>query len=85
MRFDDRVTSNLTTYAKQARIIHFDIDISEIGKNVEVDLGVLGDAKESLSKLLPLIETKNNDKWNKEFDELNEIENQKVIDRKSVV
>src|SRR5690606_27975674 len=53
MRVDDRVTGNLNTYAKQAKVIHFDIDPAEIDKNVKADVAVLGDAKSSLSALLP--------------------------------
>ncbi|HAT64847.1 MAG TPA: acetolactate synthase large subunit, partial [Flavobacteriaceae bacterium] len=55
MRFDDRVTGNLATYAKQAKIIHFEIDPAEVNKNVKADVAVLGDAKETLSKLLVLL------------------------------
>jgi acetolactate synthase-1/2/3 large subunit len=55
MRFDDRVTGSLNTYAKQAKIIHFDIDPSEIDKNVKTDVAVIGDSKDSLAKLLPLL------------------------------
>jgi len=55
MRFDDRVTGDLNTYAKQAKIIHFEIDPAEINKNVEVDIAVLGDVKETLSQILPKI------------------------------
>ena len=56
MRFDDRVTGNLATYAKQAKIIHFEIDPAEVNKNVKVDVAVLGDARETLSLLLPRVE-----------------------------
>lgn len=79
MRFDDRVTSNLNTYAKQARIIHIDIDLSEIGKNVPVELGVVGDAKEVITHLLPLLASNNHFEWSSEFDLLNQIEHEKVI------
>ena len=48
MRFDDRVTGNLATYAKQAKVIHFDIDPAEVNKNVHADIAVLGDCKETL-------------------------------------
>ena len=51
MRFDDRVTGDLSTYAKQAKVIHFEIDPAEIDKNVKTDVAVLGDAKESLKAL----------------------------------
>ena len=47
MRFDDRVTGNLATYAKQAKVIHFDIDPAEVNKNVKVDIAVLGDCKDA--------------------------------------
>ncbi|NNE78245.1 MAG: acetolactate synthase large subunit, partial [Pricia sp.] len=53
MRFDDRVTGNLDTYAKQAKIVHFEIDDAEINKNVQADVAVLGDSKETLELLLP--------------------------------
>lgn len=49
MRFDDRVTGNLATYAKQAKVIHFDIDPAEVNKNVKVDIAVLGDCKKTLA------------------------------------
>ena len=55
MRFDDRVTGSLNTYAKQAKIIHFEIDPAEVDKNVKTDIAVFGDAKESLELLLPLL------------------------------
>ena len=55
MRFDDRVTGNLKTYATDARKIHFDIDPSEINKNVKVDLALVGDLRETLNQLLPRI------------------------------
>jgi acetolactate synthase-1/2/3 large subunit len=68
MRFDDRVTGNLDTYAKQARIIHFEIDPAEVDKNVTVDLAVLGDARETLALLLPQIRKNSHEKWLGEFD-----------------
>ncbi len=79
MRFDDRVTGNLATYAKQAKVIHFEIDPAEVDKNVKTDLAVLGDAKESLSKLLPLLEEKTHDTWLLEFRKLYEVEYEAVI------
>ena len=54
MRFDDRVTGKLSEYAKQAKVIHFEIDPAEVNKNVVADVAVLGDSKETLSKILPL-------------------------------
>jgi len=79
MRFDDRVTGNLETYAKQARVIHFEIDPAEVDKNVKTDLAVLGDAKETLSKLLPLLEEKTHDTWLLEFRKLHKVEYEAVI------
>jgi len=58
MRFDDRVTGDLRTYAKGARKIHIEIDRAEINKNVQVDAALVGDAREVLEKLIPHIETR---------------------------
>ncbi len=63
MRFDDRVTGNLKTYAKNAAKIHIDIDPSEINKNVKVDVGIVGDVKSVLRQLLPKVETQNHAEW----------------------
>ncbi|MBA6153877.1 biosynthetic-type acetolactate synthase large subunit [Gelidibacter maritimus] len=79
MRFDDRVTGNLDTYAKQAKIIHFEIDPAEIDKNVKTDVAVLGDAKDSLSKLLPLLNPNSHSEWHQQFKDLYAIEYNKVI------
>ena len=79
MRFDDRVTGNLDKYAKQAKIIHFEIDPAEINKNVKVDVSILGDAKESLSKILPLLKTRTHNSWLAKFKELYDIEYDSVI------
>lgn len=79
MRFDDRVTGNLTTYAKQAKIIHFEIDPAEVDKNVKTDVAVLGDAKSSLAAILPLLNAKTHPEWLKEFKDLYDIEFEKVI------
>ena len=79
MRFDDRVTGNLDKYAKQAKIIHFEIDPAEIDKNVKVDVSVLGDAKESLTKILPLLKTRTHNSWLVKFKELYDIEYDSVI------
>ncbi|NRT10525.1 biosynthetic-type acetolactate synthase large subunit [Flavobacterium sp. 14A] len=80
MRFDDRVTGNLETYAKQAKVIHFDIDPAEIDKNVKTDVAVLGDVREALEAILPLIASKSHDDWHNKFKELYKIECKKVID-----
>ncbi|MBC3758052.1 biosynthetic-type acetolactate synthase large subunit [Hyunsoonleella sp. SJ7] len=79
MRFDDRVTGDLNTYAKQAKIIHFDIDPAEINKNVKVDLAVLGDSKESLAMLLNELKENSHDEWLQEFKDLYAIEYEAVI------
>ena len=63
MRFDDRVTGNLKTYAVNARKIHVDIDAAEINKNVRVDLGIAGDLRTVLAQLLPSVETKTHPEW----------------------
>jgi acetolactate synthase-1/2/3 large subunit len=80
MRFDDRVTGNLATYAKQAKVIHFEIDSAEIDKNVKTTVAVLADVKESLTALLPLIENRTHESWHNEFKELYKVELEAVID-----
>ncbi|WMI69542.1 biosynthetic-type acetolactate synthase large subunit [Mangrovimonas sp. YM274] len=79
MRFDDRVTGNLATYAKQAKVIHFEIDPAEVDKNVKTNVAVLGNAKETLAALLPLLEEKNHEQWHDEFRKLHVVEFEKVI------
>jgi acetolactate synthase-1/2/3 large subunit len=79
MRFDDRVTGNLATYAKQAKVIHFEIDPAEVDKNVKTTVAVLADLKESLKALLPLIESNSHEAWHNEFKEKYEIELEAVI------
>ncbi|NNC51054.1 MAG: biosynthetic-type acetolactate synthase large subunit [Flaviramulus sp.] len=79
MRFDDRVTGDLKTYAKQAKIIHFDIDPAEIDKNVKSDVAVLGNSKESLALLFDALNKNSHDSWLKEFKDLYAIEFEKVI------
>ena len=79
MRFDDRVTGNLATYAKQAKVIHFEIDPSEIDKNVKTTVAVLADVKESLQALIPLIENKTHESWHNKFKEYYQIELDAVI------
>ena len=79
MRFDDRVTGNLETYAKQAKVIHFDIDPAEIDKNVKTDVAVLGDVKETLSEILPFVNKGSHKEWLQEFQKLYDIELEKVI------
>jgi len=79
MRFDDRVTGDLKTYAKQAKIIHLELDPAEVNKNVHVDLALISDCKISLKELINNIETKTYPDWIKRFDELDKIEYDKVI------
>ena len=79
MRFDDRVTGSLDTYAKQAKVIHFEIDPAEIDKNVKTDVAVLGDAKTSLELLLPLLDKNSHKEWHQQFKDLYQIEFDKVI------
>lgn len=79
MRFDDRVTGSLDTYAKQAKIIHFEIDPAEIDKNVKTDVAVLGDSKESLRQLIPLLKTNSHPEWHQKFKDLYKVEYEKVI------
>ncbi len=82
MRFDDRVTGDLKTYAKQAKVIHFDIDPAEINKNVEVDVAVLGDCKESLPAITDLLKTNTNrEQWITSFEQYEAIEKKSVIDK----
>jgi acetolactate synthase I/II/III large subunit len=80
MRFDDRVTGNLATYAKQAKVIHIEIDAAEIDKNVKTEVAVLADVKEALTALIPLIDKKSHDSWHNEFKEKYKIELEAVID-----
>ena len=80
MRFDDRVTGDVTRYAKQAKIIHFEIDPAEVNKNIEVDIAVLGNAKDTLKEVIKYIDTNSHKNWLKEFTDLYEIEFNKVID-----
>jgi acetolactate synthase-1/2/3 large subunit len=79
MRFDDRVTGKLSDYATQAKVIHFEIDPAEIDKNVIADIPVLGDVKETLSEILPMIKEKSYSDWHQQFKDLLKIEFEKVI------
>ncbi|MDG1246659.1 MAG: biosynthetic-type acetolactate synthase large subunit [Polaribacter sp.] len=79
MRFDDRVTGDLSKYAKQAKVIHFEIDPAEIDKNVKTDVAVLGDAKATLTAILPLINENTHTAWHQAFKDLYAIEYEKVI------
>ena len=80
MRFDDRVTGNLATYAKQAKIIHFDIDPSEIDKNVKTDLAVVGDCKDTLARVTALLDKQSHEAWKAGFAPYRDREEKKVIE-----
>lgn len=78
MRFDDRVTGDLSRYAKQAKVIHLEIDPAEINKNVPADVAVLGDCKESLIELTKLIEKREHKEWLQKFKDCAKLEYEKV-------
>jgi len=69
MRFDDRVTGNLKSYAPGAKKVHVDVDVSEIGKNVPVDVGIAGDLKQVLEALLPAVGPKTHEPWMQRIEE----------------
>lgn len=79
MRFDDRVTGDLNRYAKQAKVVHFDIDPAEIDKNVKTDVAVLGNVKDTLQRIIPLLEKKQHTDWRNEFKKYDQEEYNVVI------
>lgn len=79
MRFSDRVTGNLDTYAKQAKVIHLDIDKSEIDKNVKTTVALVADCKQSLPALTRIIEKRDHSQWRESFKPLHEREFERVI------
>ena len=81
MRFDDRVTGDTSKYAKQAKIVHIDIDSSEFDKNIKTTATIHGDAREVLSRLLPLVTEAKHTEWLKTFDDMAEVEREKVVER----
>lgn len=81
MRFDDRVTGDTSKYARQAKIVHIDIDSSEFDKNIKTTATVHGDAKEVLTKLLPLVKETKHTEWLKTFDVCDAVEYEKVVKR----
>ena len=81
MRFDDRVTGKLETYARQAKVIHLDVDPSEISKNVAVDVPILGNCKRTLALLTELIQAQRHTEWIESFRPYEEKEYTQVIDR----
>lgn len=80
MRFDDRITGKLSTYATQAKKIHFEIDPSEINKNVPVDVAVLGDCKYTLGEVLKQVKPNQHKEWVESFGEHYKIEKEAVIE-----
>jgi acetolactate synthase I/II/III large subunit len=82
MRFDDRITSDLKTYAKQASIIHIEIDPSEVNKNVEVNVKILSDAGDALRALIPKVRQANNSEWLESFRQHDKAEYERVISKK---
>ncbi len=81
MRFDDRVTGNVNKYAKQAKVIHIDIDKAEINKIIQTHAFVHADAKEVLQALITKCNSNQHHDWIQKFHDLNEIENQKIIQK----
>lgn len=79
MRFDDRVTGNVAKYAKQAKVVHFEIDPSEVNKIIRADVAVLGDAKEALELLLPKIKSQKHTQWLQKFSDCTKVEFEKVV------
>ncbi|MEI7831252.1 MAG: thiamine pyrophosphate-dependent enzyme, partial [Prolixibacteraceae bacterium] len=79
MRFDDRVTGGINTYAKQAKVIHIEIDPAEIDKNIKTEVAILGDAKHTLRLLTTLVEEKQHTEWVNEFHAARKKEEDKVI------
>jgi acetolactate synthase-1/2/3 large subunit len=83
MRFDDRITGDLASYAKQAKVVHIEIDPSEVDKNVKADAPVIGDAKSALKALLPLVNKNEHTEWRNEFKKYDAEEYEK-IDKKDI-
>ncbi len=81
MRFDDRVTGDLSKYAKQAKVIHLEIDQSEIDKNVKTTVALVGDAKKTLQELIPLVQNNTHPEWVERFKTCAQKEQQKVIQK----
>ncbi|HMV14540.1 MAG TPA: biosynthetic-type acetolactate synthase large subunit [Chitinophagales bacterium] len=79
MRFDDRVTGDVTKFAKQAKIIHIEIDPVEIDKVVKTSVGICADANEALTAILPLVTDNKHDAWIQSFKDLDKLEQEKVI------
>ena len=79
MRFDDRVTGDVNTYAAQAKVIHIELDPAEIDKNIKTDVAINADAKQALKALMPILNENSHDEWVEEFRECDRIEMEKAI------
>lgn len=82
MRFDDRITGDLSSYAGKASVIHVEIDPSEINKNVRADVALVSDARDALNALIPGVQEKKRPAWIASFRDLHKVEHQRVISRK---
>ena len=80
MRFDDRITGDLSRYAKQAKVIHLEIDPAEVSKNVHADIAVIADAKEALLELSKIVEENSHSEWLNKFRALEKEEYAEVIE-----
>lgn len=78
LRFDDRVTGNVSKYAPDAKIIHIEIDQSELDRRIKSSLSILGDASEALTGIIPLVVEKKQDNWGDLFEKCDKIEHEKV-------
>lgn len=83
MRFDDRVTGDINTYAKQAKVIHIELDPAEIDKNIITDVAINGDAKQVLKELIPLVHANSHETWLQEFRACDQMEMEKTV-KKSI-
>jgi len=81
MRFDDRVTGDVKTYGKMAKVIHFEIDSSEVNKNVKADVAVIADIKETFEAILPLIKETKREEWLNQFKSAYQYEYDKIIEK----
>jgi acetolactate synthase-1/2/3 large subunit len=81
MRFDDRVTGKVSAYAKQAKIIHLEIDPAEINKIIKADIAVLGNVKKSLKMLIGNVNENKHDQWIQRFRDCDKIEHEKIIQK----
>ena len=81
MRFDDRVTGDVNTYGKMAKVVHFEIDPAEVNKNLKADIAVIADIKETFEAILPLIQEKKRDEWLNQFKSAYQYEYDKIIEK----